>query len=638
MAVAPQRPAIAPQRHQVKEAPASRPGRKVEIGAEIGSGGFGTVYRGRLVGPSGFVKNVAVKVLNDEMARNVDLSRRLRDEARILGLLQHRAIVNVDDLLEIDGRWAVVMELVEGADLQDLLARGPIPSRPAVEILREVASALGAAHEATDPSTGLRLGIVHRDIKPANIRVTAAGEVKVLDFGVARAHFAVREAQTRSISFGSTGYLAPERFDGVDLPASDVYSLGVVAWESLTGSSLSQLSVIEARHRAGVHAALSDLQTVMSPAAAAPLAGLLEQMLAYSWEDRPTASEVAARLEGIFLLAEGPWLRTWAGAEVGRLGGGDGVRSGPRAKGVSASPAVGSLTDAILEAEYSESHRPTVQPSPRSRPSQATLARPRSALLTRALPIGGCLGMLGVGGLGLLAAVALWVRSIDSPQSPELAPSSAAVGQSSEASELAKQDVNPLEPEPSSESPGPASKRGSQRATTGEIAAAVETISTLPPDAKAPREPASERLPVDNATSAPAIPPPTAGAAAPSTTQAPATPEPSASSEAGAPEAFNATGARDEIARILRRSCSKQALVTSEDATCKPSIKERDCVTSETGRIWCEEGRTMPFRGPWVTVGSGKQVCVARYDECLVVTGSAEAGRMVSLLRGLGEG
>jgi serine/threonine-protein kinase len=198
----------------------------------VGRGGFGTVYRAELMGPSGFRKQVALKVLNPDLPEAIGVAERLRDEARLLGMLRHRAIVQVDGLHLLNGRWTVVMEFVEGVDLKQLLAEvGPLSPGLALEIVQEVANALHYAYElSADHSVSVRatraadgslsvsggLRLLHRDIKPGNIQLTAAGEVKVLDFGVARADFADREAQTQSIYFGSLNYMAPERLDGID--------------------------------------------------------------------------------------------------------------------------------------------------------------------------------------------------------------------------------------------------------------------------------------------------------------------------------------------------------------------------------------------------------------------------------------
>jgi serine/threonine-protein kinase len=277
----------------------------------LGRGGFGSVYRGELQGASGFSKQVAIKLLNEDASEVEDLRARLRDEARLLALLRHRAIVHVEDLVRFEGRWAVVMEFVDGVDLKSLLTLGPIPPRPVCEIAMEVASALQVAHEAVDPRTGHPLGIVHRDIKPANIRLTMRGEVKVLDFGVARSAFSAREAQTGSLSFGSMGYMAPERFDGRDMPATDVYSLGVVLLESLTGKPLGQLSVHPRSHAATVLERVNAIRDQLGGGFGAGVAGLLAEMLSYDWENRPTAGVVTESFQEFLVEARGPWLRRW---------------------------------------------------------------------------------------------------------------------------------------------------------------------------------------------------------------------------------------------------------------------------------------------------------------------------------------
>ncbi len=107
--------------------------RRYQIHEALGKGGFGTVYRAELASTGGFTKPVALKVLNPDMQSDDDVVRRLRDEARMLGLLNHRAIVKVDGLVQLAGRWAVVMEYVEGASLDQILrAQGPTPARVAL--------------------------------------------------------------------------------------------------------------------------------------------------------------------------------------------------------------------------------------------------------------------------------------------------------------------------------------------------------------------------------------------------------------------------------------------------------------------------------------------------------------------------
>jgi serine/threonine protein kinase len=213
----------------------------------VGHGGFGTVYRAELVGPGGFVRRVALKVLNPEVEADAELGQRLRDEARMLGLIRHRAIVYVDELTLLDGRWTVVMELVEGADLRKLLDEGPMPVSAALEVVAEVASALAVAHTATGPD-GLPLVLLHRDLKPSNLLLTRHGDVKIVDFGVARGQFAGREAATREFAFGSPGYMPPERTELVECPEGDIYSLGVVLYELVTGKRFGRAHLGRRKH------------------------------------------------------------------------------------------------------------------------------------------------------------------------------------------------------------------------------------------------------------------------------------------------------------------------------------------------------------------------------------------------------
>jgi len=295
-------------------------GREYRLISVLGEGGFGAVYRGELRGAGGFTKSVAIKLLNAKMDGMDEIRARFRDEARILALLRHRAIVMVEDLVELDGRWAVVMEYIDGADLKALLKFGPVPLRPLCQIIGEVASALKVAHEAVEPGTGKPLSIVHRDIKPANIRLTAAGEVKVLDFGVARAEFSGREAVTRSLSFGSMGFLAPERMDGIDVPAGDIYSLGGVLYESLTGNALGQLSVDSRRHGPELVEKTKSAVAGLPDKIRAQVLQLLSHMLIYDYDKRLSAGAVSEICDELFLACEGLWLKRWAPDVIARVG------------------------------------------------------------------------------------------------------------------------------------------------------------------------------------------------------------------------------------------------------------------------------------------------------------------------------
>ncbi len=288
--------------------------RRYEVLQTVGVGGMGTVYRARLKGGGDFAKEVALKVLARDLPHTDDIARRLRDEARILGLLRHRAVVNTDGLVFLDGCWTVVMEYVEGIDLKQLCERvGPLPETCALEVVSEVAGALHVAYHTPGPD-GRPLRLLHRDIKPANIQITTAGEVKVLDFGVARADFDAREAETQSLAFGSLGYVAQERIDGIDVPAGDVYSLGVLLYESLTGARLGQTFLHKRRHEAR----LADKDDVLRDRGISEgTRALVRDMLAFAHEQRPDAREVERRASQLRSQAGGPSLRDWAEDNLG---------------------------------------------------------------------------------------------------------------------------------------------------------------------------------------------------------------------------------------------------------------------------------------------------------------------------------
>ncbi len=319
------------------------------------------MYRARLQGRTGFEKEVAIKILHAGAPGQEEFAARMRDEARVLALLRHRAIVGVEDLLQIGERTAIVMELIEGADLAAFLKLGPAPPRASVEIARDVAWALAAVHSAVDPATGEPMQLVHRDVKPANIRITPSGDVKVMDFGVARARFVDRESRTESLSFGSWGYMAPERFDDHESAASDIYALGAVLFESIAGVRLKQLSVNPDKHRRALVGALQGAE-VDSP----PLLALIERMMSYEPEARPGAAEAASELRALAPSLPGAWLNDWAAATLPRL-----AREAP---------------DAVLLPVTSSSPSPRgapapgapALPSPLDAPDAAQVARPAS--------------------------------------------------------------------------------------------------------------------------------------------------------------------------------------------------------------------------------------------------------------------
>ncbi|MFZ5477286.1 MAG: protein kinase domain-containing protein [Myxococcota bacterium] len=433
-------------------------GRRYKVLGAVGRGGFGTVYRAELSGEGGFSKVVALKVLNPDMEEVDEMAVRLRDEARVLGLLRHRAIVQVDGLVRLSGRWTVVMEYVEGADLKQVIAaRGPIPATVALSILEEVAGALHVAYTRLGPE-GKALQLLHRDIKPSNIQVTAAGETKLLDFGVARADFAGREAETRSLMFGSVGYMSPERLDFVDGPEGDVYALGAVLFEMLGGTAFGKTSSKEQRHEARLAAGLDALRAAPVPE---PVISLVAEMMAYEPGARPIARDLERRASRLRAEFAGPSLRDWAEEYVSpmlherrdlpdELSGCTLVEQGstgePRASGEPISV-------------------PPRASAPLKRPSGSTDSAARTG--SRATTAGtvaavGGIGLLGLASMAVVAAVVAWnaLAPSDAPtEIPTVPTAEPAVGTSANAvSELDKPAPAHEPSAASTESPPPTPK------------------------------------------------------------------------------------------------------------------------------------------------------------------------------------
>jgi hypothetical protein len=197
---------------------------RYRIGEVIGSGGMGTVLRGsdEVLG-----RQVALKVLREDLAGDDRALARFRQEARIAASLSHPGIAAVYDFAEEGGRHAIVMELLDGQDLQSIVRQhAPLEPAVAASLLAEAAGALAYAHAR---------GAVHRDIKPANIFLTRSGVVKITDFGVAYAGGAGQLTTTGAV-VGTPDFLSPEQVRGQRATvASDLYSLGCVGFELLTG-------------------------------------------------------------------------------------------------------------------------------------------------------------------------------------------------------------------------------------------------------------------------------------------------------------------------------------------------------------------------------------------------------------------
>ncbi len=293
--------------------------RRYRITELLGRGGFGSVYKAEKLGEEGFSTVVAVKLLHAmgsggspavEKARS-DAVRRLRDEARLLGLLEHRAIVRVYDLERLRGEWAIVMEYVDGIQLAELVELTRVPVRQAVAIIEEVADALHTAFHF-EPS-GQKLRLLHRDIKPSNIMISRGGSIKVLDFGIARADFESRESQTAGFLIGTQRYMSPEHLDYDDDtiqvgPESDIYSLGAVLFELLAHKPFGRATLDPLLHQDKVSKLLDEHILGRVPHA---LYQLLERMLSFAPGVRPTALELRTACEDLQAQLRGESLRAW---------------------------------------------------------------------------------------------------------------------------------------------------------------------------------------------------------------------------------------------------------------------------------------------------------------------------------------
>ncbi|NLT68946.1 MAG: serine/threonine-protein kinase, partial [Acidobacteria bacterium] len=207
------------------------------ITGKIGKGGMGEVYRAK---DQKLGRDVAIKVLPEEFAKDADRVARFQREAKLLASLNHPNIAAIHGLEESAETQFLVMELIEGDTLAEQIKRGPIPFEESLKLALQIAEALEAAHEK---------GVIHRDLKPANIKVTPEGKVKVLDFGLAKAFALDREevnlsnsptlseaATQQGVILGTAAYMSPEQSRGKPVDKrTDIWAFGCVLFEMLAG-------------------------------------------------------------------------------------------------------------------------------------------------------------------------------------------------------------------------------------------------------------------------------------------------------------------------------------------------------------------------------------------------------------------
>ena len=255
-------------------------GGRYELASRIAIGGMGEVWEATdlVIG-----RPVAIKILKDEYLGDPGFLERFRAEARHAALVNHEGIANVYDYGEEDGSAFLVMELVPGEPLSSILERQhTLPPDRVLDVVAQTANALHAAHAA---------GLVHRDIKPGNLLVTPDGRVKITDFGIARITDQVPLTATGQV-MGTVQYLSPEQASGQPAsPATDVYSLGIVAYECLVGhrpfTGESQVAIAMAQ--------INDTPPDLPASIPEPIRRLVFACLAKAPSERPTTSALLAR-------------------------------------------------------------------------------------------------------------------------------------------------------------------------------------------------------------------------------------------------------------------------------------------------------------------------------------------------------
>lgn len=265
-------------------------GGRYVLRALIAVGGMGEVWRAE---DTELTREVAVKVLKEHAAANETFLKRFNNEARNAAGLSHRNIAKVFDYGDQEGTAYLVMELVEGEPLSTILERErTLPESRLVHIMLETAAGLQAAHDA---------GVIHRDIKPGNLIVTPDDTIKITDFGVSRSMDQTTLTQTGMV-MGTAQYLAPELALGKPAtPASDIYALGIIAFEALVGKRpFTAASAVDIAI-AHVNEPLPALPSRVSP----DLARLVEDVLEKNPRKRPrTADALAERLHDLTLNAD----------------------------------------------------------------------------------------------------------------------------------------------------------------------------------------------------------------------------------------------------------------------------------------------------------------------------------------------
>ena len=289
-----------------KQVPAGEEFGDYTLEKRIGLGGMAEVWKARRKGVEGFQKRVAIKKILPQAAENEAFVEMFIDEAKLAAQLNHNNIIHIYDLGRLGEDYYIAMEYVDGKNLRQILNSGsktgqPIPEGIALYIASRLASALDYAHHSKDFNDA-DLGLVHRDVSPQNVLISTDGDIKLCDFGIAKAVSKISTTQMGALK-GKLQYMSPEQAWGKSIDhRSDIFSLGTLMYEMLTGKRLfageSEMSVLEDVRECDVGSRI-----IQSESIAAEVKGLLLRALAREPEGRfESASELQAGLEEV--LAE----------------------------------------------------------------------------------------------------------------------------------------------------------------------------------------------------------------------------------------------------------------------------------------------------------------------------------------------
>lgn len=283
-----------------------RPGTSIgrwQIVRQLGGGGMAEVYLAQAHGEGGFEKQVAIKVMHPHLARDERTIAHFLDEARLAAGITHQNVVAIQDLGRIGDDYFIVMEYIDGLDLEHLLASAraagrPIPLNVGLGLLRRICDGLTAAHQAKSPD-GQPLDIIHRDVKSANVLVSRQGAVKVVDFGIAKATAQLHNSFVGETK-GTPAMMAPEQRVGSDIDIRvDVYSVGALAYEILTGQPVN-VDFVALAHLGVENWPHLPPPSAVRPTLPAELDGIVFGAMAFDRDRRPAScEELESQLERV---------------------------------------------------------------------------------------------------------------------------------------------------------------------------------------------------------------------------------------------------------------------------------------------------------------------------------------------------